>query len=223
MDFFSGVCLGGVVLTRLGQVTANIVSTAIPLISRHLPLNSHLIQCSMHLFANVHLTKFDMHIFWLANIFISWMYVLWFVFCLTCLCFTLWWIERMFSLHPESCLVLCISLSNNKSVLLYIYIYIYIYIHICTTIRVLKYNFWALRTIFPCGRWVLMRMEYNPPVEQRSNVFKTILKGRWHHLLSLSWSNSDKLWPAFMPPWWAGHICRDAKPNNTLILSAGPR
>ena len=102
----------------------------------------------------------------------------------------------MFSLHPESCLVLCISLSNNKSVLLYIYIYIYIYIHICTTIRVLKYNFWALRTIFPCGRWVLMRMEYNPTVEQRSNVFKTILKGcpgRWHHLLSFSWSNSDKL------------------------------
>ena len=183
MDFFSGeVCLGGVVLTRLGQVTANI-----------------LIQCSMHLFANVHLTKFDMHIFWLANIFISWLYVLWFF--LTCLCFTLWWIERM------SCSYLC---QTTK-----------VYCCICTTIHVLKYNFWALRTIFPCGRWGLMRMEYNPPVEQRSNVFKTILKGRWHHLLSFSWS--DKLWPAFMPPWWAGHICRDAKPNNTLILSAGPR
>ena len=75
----------------------------------------------MHLFANVHLTKFDMHIFWLANIFISWLYVLWFVFFLTCLCFTLWWIERMFSLHPESSLVLFISLSNNKSELLYMY------------------------------------------------------------------------------------------------------
>ena len=31
VDFFSGVCLGGAVLTRLGQVTANILSTAIPI------------------------------------------------------------------------------------------------------------------------------------------------------------------------------------------------